>query len=265
MTPLENKIERYLAGEMSEEERQAFELQIEADPNLQRDLALYQEIDKMYDEQDWSISQQPSDQQRAYESQLQSEEQKRIAANIRKAEKQYFETAKKPVAKFSRLYFYAAASVALLILALAFFGGSDPNTAALFAEYKQWESLPSLTVRGEQSVMSRAEAYFVQGEYDEAARLLQSYFAANPDTINTTALIYLGASQLELNQTADAINTFTQLKESDTLDRDKADWYLALGYLKGGNLNDAKTILETITKTAGSYNRDQAAALLEEL
>ena len=41
MTPLENKIERYLAGDMSDTELQEFEAQIKTDPDLQRDLAAF--------------------------------------------------------------------------------------------------------------------------------------------------------------------------------------------------------------------------------
>ena len=69
---------------------------------------------------------------------------------------------------------------------------------------------------------------------------------------------------MESGNLENAKTTFDQLIESDLLDASKGYWYKALLFLKKGEEQEAKVILEKI-KSESLYNSLKAGELLEEL
>ena len=69
---------------------------------------------------------------------------------------------------------------------------------------------------------------------------------------------------MKIAKTANAIETFNQLIESKLLDASKGYWYKALAYVKAGDKEQAKALLEKITSDS-LYNHQKAEELLDKL
>ncbi|MCB0839928.1 MAG: hypothetical protein KDD99_24830, partial [Bacteroidetes bacterium] len=65
----------------------------------------------------------------------------------------------------------------------------------------------------------------------------------------------IGICQLELGQFGEAQASFTQLIESSEIFRDQGQWYLALVYLKQGELEKCKVELENLAGKSGGFQQ----------
>jgi len=267
MNTLEKDIENYLNGEMSKEETTAFLQKIASDPEAKSMLELYQEMNIVYDDQDWNVTDKKSIHKKIdqYESFLKSDKGVSVANKIKAAEQSYFDTQRAPKTKM-KLLVYVAGIAAVLIAGLFLTKQFDTTITSdqLYADYKNWDAIPSLTLRAEDTHLARVEKLFVNKNYKESLRLLEEYVIANHQETNPQIMLYIGISQLELDKNKRAIATFTKLLNSNTLDAPKAHWYLALCYLKQDKSAIAKTeLLKLLEKT--TFQKVNAQHLLDKL
>lgn len=263
---MEQDIERYLNNEMTQEEVTAFLKKIDKDPQAKKLLHLYQEMNTIYDQNDWQLTDKKTSNKKVhqYEEFLKSDKAKKIANTIRSAEQSYFK--EKPF-NTNRIFKYVAAIAAIFIVGLFLVTqyNRSPDTKQLYATYKNWDELPSLTLRDENSDVSKIEQQFRAEDYEQSLMLLNTYVLKNDQELNPQILLYMGVSQLELNQNTSAINTFTKLLQSNTLDAPKAHWYLALCYLKSQDLEKAKSELKLLIEKPTNFKNTEAKDLLGKL
>ena len=257
------QIEAFLTGQMSDVEKTDFEKQIEENPILKKEVEIYQEIDIAFDEGDWSTIPYKPDHKKLkeYEAQLKTSHSIELSQKINEVEHIYFNKEKSTKARFYLRYGWAA----LLIMSLGvviylFLLNSSDTTSDLYASYKHWDNLPSLTKRSEDNDLSKAQKLFLQGDYQNALNIFRVYQSQSKN--NYQVLFYIGAIQLELDQNESAIATFTEIANGNSLDSDKARWYLALAFLKTDDIIKAKNELLYLSEDPTRFNHSLAKELL---
>jgi len=267
MNTIEQDIEKYLNGEMTKEETTVFLKKIDADSGAKRMLELYEEMDTVYDEKNWELIDRNITYKKVehYENFLKSDSGEKVSEAILKAEHSYFEESRPSKIKQTLLYVGAIAAVFIAGLFLTNQFNNTINGDQLYAEYKNWNVLPSLTLRDGAGDLTNIEKLFRDKRYEESLVLLKAYVSDNDQKINPQILLYLGVTQLELDQNEAAISSFTKLRNSNTLDVPKAHWYLALCYLKLNDLEKAKSELNLLIGSNISFQQNKAKELLEKL
>ncbi|WP_103069759.1 tetratricopeptide repeat protein [Aquimarina sediminis] len=268
MNNQEKEIEAYLRGEMRGEELRAFEKEIATDSVLAREIALYREMNVLYDDADWEITDSNIENRKVneYETFLKSEKGRSIANSIQNVEDEYFDS--KPSNQMRRFIVYVGSIAAILVIGLfvVFQLNKNFESENLYAEYKNWSDLPSLTLRNSNTDLAEAEKLFKQEKYKEALDLFLKYQSEDKvSSVNSQVVLYIGISQLELDKNEDALQSFRALLHSDSLDATKAYWYISLAYLKMNQVDDAKEQLQELIKDPGNYKYETAKKILKKL
>lgn len=264
MNNFDKEIEAYLNDEMTSDERASFEASLKESQVMREQFEVYKEMHTIYNDADWELADKRSNHGivRAHERFLQSEEGRNLTNSIKNAGNSYFE--EKSGSNVKRILMYAGAVAAMLIaIAIVILKNGSIDEQQLYASYKNWDDLPSLTNRDGNSDLSEGESLFQNGRYEEAQKIFES-LQEDPNYSSPELLLYIGAIQLELNKDEDALKTFKELADSNALDAPKARWYLALAYLKGNQKEKAAAELELLIKNEG-FKYSEAKKLLREL
>ena len=110
------------------------------------------------------------------------------------------------------------------------------------------------------SIAKVEDAYFkkdFQSAIPTIAQLLQSH----PDEVKLR--LALGISYMETGKLVEALLAFEPLK-SNPLYNDKALWYSALTYIKMGNIEKAKVLLQELSKDTESSFKPNADGILKQ-
>lgn len=232
-------IERYLANDMTPEERATFEAKITQDGELAEKLNIYRSASH-------SLS-----------SRLKNEEKEKL---FRKTLSE-MEIAVPAQGNVRALRFYgwaAAASVALLCVALFYTSKlSKPD----YAEYNTYEPLALVERGDEDSTRLQAQEDFNAKEYEKAIADFDVLLLE--DKGNTELLFYKGIAFLELDNITEANKLFNTVKASGSIYKDKATWMLALSALKRKDYEACKALLKEIPTDSPEYKNAQK--LLEDL
>lgn len=227
------QMERYLANDLNPGEKKAFEDKIRSDQELAEKVALYQSL---------------SEELRSRFSREQDEQ--RLRESLQAISNAEITKRSAHVISFQWYHWAAAASIALLAIAWFY------TTTATLPEYAQYafhESL-SLTERGEDdSLKHHAESAFNAAKYPEAIHLFNTLLKTDPD--NVELQLYKGISLLELNRHQEAEAIFLAIKNSTTIYRDKAIWYLALSALKQKDYNSCKAYLHQLSPDSEDHSK----------
>lgn len=161
-------------------------------------------------------------------------------------------------------YYYAAAAVVTLLIAVTFLLPKEASNDELFAKY--FTTYPNLfepTMRGSDRVSKRTEAFqaYERKDYQSAATLLTALLEEKRDS---EVLLILGNTNLMLGDTRKAQENFlTLINEFDDFDI-PAKWYLSLCYLKSGDTENARKLLQELGRLEVSY-ASRAKELLEKV
>jgi hypothetical protein len=226
------RIERYLAGELTPEENKDFEDRVKTDPDFAEKVTVYRSLSENLKSR-FSGGQ---DEQRLRE----------ILSAISKAE-----ITKKSGKGISLHWYYWAAAASIALLAIFWFYITTP-TLPEYSEYAFHESL-SLTERGDDSLNHQAEDAFNSAKYLQAIHFVNRLLQADPG--NTELQLYKGVSLLELDRYAEAESIFNAIKNSDTVYRDKAIWYLALSALKQKDYDKCKALLDQLSPDSEDHSK----------
>ncbi|SEL16475.1 hypothetical protein SAMN04487910_1908 [Aquimarina amphilecti] len=261
---MEQEIEKYLNGEMTKEETIIFLEKIDGNPDAKEALTLYQEMNTIYDSENWNITdKKPSYKKiREYEEFFKGDKGASVKNAIGKAEQSYFEEPQ--TSKMKRIFLYVGGIAAIFIAGLFLLGqfNKDIDNSQLYAEYKDWNVLPSLVLRDGATELADIEKLFRNKKNEESLILIEKYMTENNQEANSQILLYLGANQLELNKNEDAIESFTKLLTNNTLDSSKAHWYLGLCYLKLGELGKAKIEFKSLKNSGLNFKKTEIEELL---
>jgi tetratricopeptide (TPR) repeat protein len=241
-------IEKYLANDLSDSERAAFEAQMKTDSVLAEEVALHRDV---------LIGLEAH-----FNNKLKHSLQD-IELELRQEEKQ------KPAPVFrlnSRMIMAIAASfVVLLVAAYLLFNAVAPSNQELFATYYQpYPNIVSPIQRSEMPVaVNQGMLYYENGQFEVAIDEFSQQLAKDP--ANTTLLFYRGVSQLSLENPRAALTDLQQVVQlQDARFTHPAQWYISLAQLKLGNTAEASATLRQVAQSDSGYSQ-KAQQLLDDL
>lgn len=239
------QIKKYLANELSPQERNAFEQEMESDPFL------LEAIDGLtLSNPSWSMPD-----LNLKEIELNAG----IDAQLNKPKK-----GKILAMPFFR---YAAAACIVGVLALVswrlFLAPKALDEQTIYAAYFHPLTHPDGVVRGAQSKsdeMTAIQAYENE-DYFSAIKYYEKLVNNNP--INVKNNLFLGVSYLATNQPKKAIEVLSKIADSEEYHADIV-WYLALSYLKNKDLQQAQSAFASLAKEE-NYYQAQSVEILNKL
>ena len=219
-------IDDYLNERLSREDLIAFEKQLFTDHELAEEVRINKNLFALHETEAWDDIKILNKDGIAYQEYLLSDDAKKIKSAINNANNKYKRNSITPIKRYR---WYGIAASLVLLIAFSYTFTSNQNTPEnLYADYSNLSDLPSLTQRSDaDKLLSDAEELFLNKQYLGAVRSLELYNEKyNSQSVNT--LLYKGMCYLELKQYSKAEQIFNTLQNSDSLDKNKAYWYLAL-------------------------------------
>ncbi|MHA7057879.1 hypothetical protein ACWGOQ_0011705 [Aquimarina sp. M1] len=258
------EIDYYLSGAMSTSEKQAFEERLRADTSLAEELKLQKDMRSIYEDQKWEEGDKKA---------LQTQEAKQLQSFFESDEAVHLKrTIKEVVSENSSrspqkaFWFVGIAASIAVLLTVSLFVFKDANYDELYASYINLDEIPSLVTRGENTnvLLEEAQLLFEDKKYQETISSFASYHSVAA-SIDPLSYIYNGIAYLELNEYNNALAQFELLANSKTLQAKKANWYVALVYLKQKKKRKLKDVLQIIIADRSNYKYQEAQELLEKI
>lgn len=254
-------IEKFLKGKLSEDEQKAFSAKREADLAFNEKVDFEETLYNSLNDDNWSFLKKPeSDELDEYITLFKSDETTKLKSVLQEVNATYQNTTKK---KSKIWIIYASAAVVTLLICFLVLFNKSSSHLELYASYLDTSEMPSLVSRGDESGIIRAQHFFEKGMYAEALPLFNDSITES-DQPKSILSLYVGISQMELDQYEDAEKTFDMLIASNTLNASKGYWYKALLYLKANEIDKTITLLRMISSES-LYNYQKANELLKEL
>jgi hypothetical protein len=239
-----NDIARYVEGDMTADERSAFEATLASDEALRQQLALYHEVDTSL-QQHFNAD----------------EQRQQLQHTMQSLRGEFFGAASQPakVISFKR-YLRGAVAVAAILIAVVFVW--QPWKPSLFNQFSESSMLPPAD-RGDNGdrLLQQAVIAFNKKDYAAAATLLQQ--VKEQDTANSYVNFYYGVALLKNSRIPEARRIFDTLYAGQSAFKFEAAFFQALGYLTEKNNGACKEWLQKIPADAANY--DKAQELLQEL
>ncbi|WP_281238178.1 tetratricopeptide repeat protein [Flavobacterium praedii] len=233
------EFDEYLQGEMTIEEKMAFEQQLKDHPDLTLAFETYKEL-QLHLENKFG----------------QADELKAFKKNLKGISKEHFKKNKPKVVALKPWYYIAAASVAVLFGLLFLNQNSDPT----FEDYNHPDAA-FFTERGEANDnLKLAQDAFNAKQYKSAIPLFETILKTNS---SAEIQYFYGVALLEENRLPEAELVFNELKSGNSIYKNKAIWSLALSKLKQKDYKACKELLLTIPEDF--EGNDEVDALLEDL
>jgi tetratricopeptide (TPR) repeat protein len=239
-------IERYLSGEMGEDERKWFEKELEGNKNLCSEVDLRRKTDLVLKDQ-VAI---------ALRKKLFEIEKKRKEAGtiVHKANKPAYIK-------------YAAVFTAVAVLgSVILFNGRHDSGDEVVSQFSKTYEPPASQRSGlsaENADFTLALEFYNTNDYANAALFFSKVVASNPKDMQSVLLN--GVSNFEDQKYPEAKISFTTvIDDNNNLFIETARWYLALCYVKTSETDKAISHLQTITSENGIYSKD-ARKILRKL
>jgi len=240
-----NDIARYVEGEMTADERSAFEATLASDASLRQQLALYQDVNTSL-QQHFNAD----------------EQRQQLQHTMQSLRGEFFGAVSQPakVISFKKYLRGAVAVVAILIAVVFVWQPWKPN---LFNKFAETNMMVSPAERGNDAdmLLQQAEVTFNKKDYSNAVTLLQQVRAQ--DTANSYINFYYGVALLKSDRVREARPVFDQLYAGQSAFKFEAAFFQALGYLSEKNNAACKEWLLKIPADAANY--EKAQELLHEV
>jgi tetratricopeptide (TPR) repeat protein len=231
-------IERYIAGEMGEDEKLWFKRELEGNENLRKEVDLRKKTDLVLKNQNII----------GLRNKLSEIEKKRKEADVT------VNKTTKPV--YLR---YAALITMLLVIGGAIlFTGKNKSTDEIISPFYNTYEPPS-GQRSGQSVVNAdftlALEFYNTNDYANAALFFSKVLESNPKDMQSTLL--KGVSNFEEQKYPEAKMSFNNvIDDNNNLFIETARWYLALCYIKTNDTDKAISQLQGIVDDKGIYSKD---------
>lgn len=244
-------IESYLANEMPEEQRRAFEEQFSNDKELLNEFRLNRELADL----------------------LGNEHLHKFLNTVHETDANWKLSPKKKkntiINMNARFILAIAASLAIIIFTWQYFfvTGDDPAARNLYSEYfEPYQMVLSqrseADTAGHAALVNQAVQEYANGNYSSAANAFQQLW--NLGTENISYRFYSGLSLLGSGETSEAIEIMEELLETrNHLFTEQSRWYLALAYISADDESKAVDILRTIGP--GQFQYGKSLELISEL
>jgi tetratricopeptide (TPR) repeat protein len=166
--------------------------------------------------------------------------------------------------RYARRYFALAAGIIVCVGVTVFLARPGANEVLFRAHFEPYPS-PQPIVRGDgvSNARSNTLALYEARDYRGALAGFQQWLNGRPT--DPLPRFYSGLCRLALGESAQAVTDFEQVRKlgSNALEA-PTDWYLALAYLRSGNVPEARSQLQRIVDRGGFY-QEQARILVSEL
>lgn len=241
-----DRIERYLQGVMTPGELDEFTQKLSTDPELAKAVDLHRELAETL----------AGDKIHQLRQTLQD-----VDANWRDSSGGLLRFMRNP------RMLALAASFLLLVGFFAWFSLQGPNLQEMADN--NFEPLALQTQMGNYGdddipkIRNQANQAYVERDYARAAELFAELAELEPYNLNNR--LYAGICRLGNRQPDEAILTLQPLADGkDKNVQSEASWYLALAFMKTGNVASTKTYLDKVVEGKG-YNWQKAAGILRNL
>ena len=231
------QLKKYLANELSSEERNLFEQEMENDPFLMESI------------EGWTIN----------DGQLTMSNLNAIENDLHSKINSKANQPKKGKVISLSFFRYAAAACIIGVLALVswrlIFTQKNIDEQEIYASYFKPLTNPDATVRGENDSTAESKAIqsYEKEDYFEAVKYYEKLVANNPDNVKNN--LFLGISFLATNQPKKAVDILSKIITSEEFHFD-IQWYLALAYLKNKEILQAQTAFSNLTKEENYYQKE---------
>jgi tetratricopeptide (TPR) repeat protein len=240
-------IEKYIDGELKGKELLDFKELLSANPDIRRDYELSLEINNSILEDDVMALRETLNYMYEEESMI-----KRIPTVFRK-----------------RKFYYAAASVALLIATgglIQRLNAPALNSDAVFDKYYSPYEV-TVTYRSGNTEMDRlllnALERYEEKDYEKALILFEEAIESRQEDMAVN--LYSGISYMEEEKYQKATKSFNNIiSDNDNLFIEQAKWYLSMCYIKTDNIPRAKILLNEIIADE-SYYKSNAQKVLKDI
>ena len=227
--------ENYLQKELSVEEQNNFENQLQNDADFRDKFELYKQTTQFLETKF-------------------SKETEDFKANLKSISKEYVSKdtnlgKPKVIPMYSK--WYAIAATVVIFISVWFF---MQNTTPEYGNYNQHENT-HFTERSEGNEnLKQAQEAFNAKEYQKAILNFEKI-----DDVNWSVEVYLfyAISLIETNQFVHAEAILELIKNGNSVYKEKAIWYLGLSKLKQKKYDECKVILETLSNDAEDYDKAQ--------
>ncbi len=230
-------IEKYLNGELNEEEIKSFQTRLKEDSAFSEEYTLQKSMN-IFLEKDRN--------QPALESALAS-----IGKDFFTEENKVIPIARNKNRNRWLIGLIATAAVAALLVMFNPFQQQD-----LYNQYAAHQPIALTEKSTGNDLSTKAETAFNQKDYALAYENLTLYLQENP--ADPKATLALGISALEEGKTAEAISIFEKINAGSSALKNYGTWYLALSYLKEKNFEKAGATLRLIPNSEKTlFNKAQ--------
>ena len=227
----------YLQGALSPEAKEAFESRLKTEPDLKDAFTIFRDLNQ-------------------HLSHHLSEERTTFKDTLKTLADAHLDTAVVPkkevkVIRFKPLRYLVAACAVILFGAIFW-------TQMQHADYSDYafKGTIDLVERGDdEAAFAKAEKEFNNGLYSDAIVSFDTILASDPN--NTQVLFYKGIASVETENYAEAEQIFVNLSNGNSVFKYKAQWYNALNFLKQGDTDRCKQILEGLPEVAEDYKKAQ--------
>ena len=237
-------IDDYLNGKLPEGEKKAFEKALAAQPELQVELDLYKKVEG-------SLSTHFSHEK----------ENAALKDSLTSISGDYFSTENKEAKvipmkrnRFMQGLIAAAAVALILVFAWPYLFTPAP---AQYADLVHHPKASFTEMGASEANLEAAEKAFNDGNFQAAIEPLQAYLLAHENSME--AWFYIGICKLETGEEDSAEMLFKQVTTIDSAYKIEARWYLALTYLKKGEIEKCKVELEKIPEGSEHFEAAQKA------
>jgi tetratricopeptide (TPR) repeat protein len=239
-------IEKYIAGEMGEDERQWFEMELDGNVNLRNEVDLRKRTDLVLKNQNLIT----------LRKKLSEIEKKRIEVDVAKNK-----TARPVYLRYAAVI-TALAVIGSVILITGNHSGRDEVLSSLYKTYE-----PPTGQRSGQIIQNEdftlALEFYNTNDFANAALFFNKVVENNPKDMQSVLLT--GVSNFEDQKYPEAKMSFTTvIKDNNNLFIETARWYLALCYIKTNDTDRAINQLQAITDENGIYSKN-ARKILRKL
>ena len=239
MSKYDEFIQPFLDGELSREELDWFNKELQSNAVLAEDIKLYREVDSAIREQDV----------------MDLRDQLDVIHNS------IGDPTKEP-AQHSRirkmLSYGAIASLAILLsfgILLKVQHKKLTNEQIYQRHYEPYEVTMIYRSGETQNLINLAQSKYDDQDFFGAIEIYEQILGKDP--VNMESNLFSGISYLETEQYSKAENKFgTIIDHNDNLFIEQAEWYLGFCYLKTGRNLEARAHFKEISKGDGSFNED---------
>jgi len=239
-------IERFLAGEMNEDELRWFSKELQFNAELSTELKLDKDLDNILLDEDVLEF-------RRKLLSIYNEKKEVNAPKIVKLQPRRWQLA-------------AAAAIAVLMItggALLFTQQRSYTPEKLFSMYYDSDKSIELTRSGNANIVE-AVLKFQQRDFQGASLLFAEIL--DKDSSNMAVWFYNGISYIETDRIDDAATAFKYIiDDKNNLYVEHAEWYLGLCYLKNAQIDFAVDHFRKIAADQDNYHKTEALNILDKL